>query len=131
MILQLIMDNLDKVIEYGILLILILVFKNKPNAKIISAVKGVSTSIQELVLEIMAQASADHEKVNSKLKVPVKLDVITDLNMQRHEVVKQALIEKNDSKLDKIANKVGGYDNLIKICYNSAKWLLKALKGKR
>lgn len=131
MILQLIMDNLDKVIEYGILLILILVFKNKPNAKIIAAVKGVSTSIQELVLELMAQASADHEKINNKLKVPVKLDVITDLNMQRHEVVKQALIEKNDSKLDKIANKVGGYDNLIKIVYNSAKWLLKALKGKR
>lgn len=128
LILKLIMENLDKVVEWVIIGVLFLIFKGKPSVNVIEHAKGVGVAIQELILTIMAEVSQDHVKVNEKLKVPVNISVIKDVDLQRHEVAKQAIIELNNSKIDKIADKLGGYDNLISIVYKSGKWLLKALK---
>lgn len=129
-ILNLLMENLDKVI-YGIIIgIMYVVLKRKPSVQLIESIKGVSVSVHELVFAIMAEVARNPEKVNETLKTKLPIDKMEDIKVIKHEIAKQALIEQQNSTLDKVAKKVGGYDNLISLVYKSGRLIFKALKKK-
>ena len=128
LLIQLLLDNLDKVVYSLLLLLVAWVMKGKQTIAIAEAIQGVSQSVQKLVLEILAEIAKDHVSANKKLNTPIKLKDSIPLNDLRKEIAIQALKEKKNPDINKIAEKLGGYANLVNIVYKSARWFLKAIK---
>lgn len=135
MITDLILNNLNIILYIVFMILFVLIFKRNPSELLVQAIKGFSADIQKFIIEVLAEVAKDYKKANDKLSNPLPINLQNGLseNEIRKEVAIRLLKEKaiKTNKLDmieKVADKVGGYPNLIDLVYKSARTLLKAIK---